>query len=150
MRGSRSSRTRHRAEPMHRRAEDAGAARFRTRAIVRSQDAAAHSQLAATPVVIGEIEIDVSSMLGDADVDRALGSINYARASSQSRAERISAAVGDSRSPDNSGAATSPEPLATNWPRFSVALDTTRLPGEFCYPPRPRTMKIACALGHSL
>jgi hypothetical protein len=94
-------------------------------------------------VVIGEIEIDVSSMLGDADVDRALGSTNYARASSQSRAERISAAVGDSRSPDNSGAATSPEPLATNCPPFSVALDTTRLPGEFCYPPRPRTIKIA-------
>ena len=33
------------------------------------------SNLDGTPVLIGEIEIDVSSMLGDADVDSALGSI---------------------------------------------------------------------------
>src|SRR5262249_30556863 len=33
------------------------------------------SDLDGTPMLIGEIEIDVSSMLGDADVDRALESI---------------------------------------------------------------------------
>src|SRR5262249_21411465 len=77
-----------------------------------------------TPMLIGEIEIDVSGMLGDADVDRVLGSIKL-----RPRFQQIECGTDFRRArglPGRLVIATPqpcPKPLAADRPRFSVAVD---------------------------
>ena len=85
---------------------------------------AVRSDFDGTPVLVGEIKIDASGMLGDADVDGALGSVKLRPRLEQIefRGDRVPA-QGASRGLIVAATQPTSKALAADWPGFPVTVD---------------------------
>ena len=74
------------------------------------------------PARIGEVETDAAGLLGEADVDRPLRSIELGSGLDEQALSDIDGRGGLPQSPRSGAGAANPQPLATDGPGFPAAV----------------------------